>query len=963
MRASVLLRCIGFWILLLTSGIVSSQTIGALQVAPKSTPAGSGVSVFAVVQITAPDVIPSSVNLQKIDAQGRATIIGTLRDDGTEGDATANDRLFTLRFSVFEQNPLTLTYRVSAAVQGKVTRIFSAPATFSVTGTVGTGISITQPANLVFTNISPITVSGAAGDPGATVRVNGILASKSGTTFQASVPLQEGNNTLTAVAANTNNTQSTASVQVTLDTTPPRVTVDSPPSGFTTTDASITVTGMVNDIVVGTVNDKQAQVTVGGVAAQVSNRTFTATPVPLQLGLNTIPVIARDQTGNSATLNLRITREAATGSVIKILSGNNQSGTIGAPLATPLSVQLLDGTTPLANTHVFFKITENDGFLQPGTGKPQLVTVITDAQGKAQANLTLGNRAGSGNNTVEAYAASVKGTAIFTASGRPKSAANISVDSGTNQFGAVNQSLPLPFVVVVTDQGFNRLSGVLVTFTVRQGNGSINGAASVQTVTDSDGRALATLKLGTQPGQDNNVVDATFAGNTGLPAAFTASGKVPGNPALTTISGVVQDNSNNPIANVTMRLFKTNQGTANNQPVEVGTPVKTDAKGLFKISSAPVGFVKLMADGTTATQAGKQFPTLEYDIVTVAGQENGVGSPIYLPELDPNAKLCVDATTGGVLKLSKSPGFSLSVAPGSATFPGGSKTGCVTVTPVNPDKVPMVPGFGQQPRFVVTIQPVGTTFNPPAAISMPNMDGLAPNAKTEMYSFDHDLASFVAIGTGTVSQDGSTIASDPGVGVIKAGWHCGGNPNTTGSAGTCPTCQKCQGSNCVTDDTNKPPEKCADCKNGTPVPPKTEAECCADNSVSGNPVSDASTQAWVDCCSTKKITCNKPFEPAAWGGSGVSTLLDSCRIAHERQHFGDVDCPAGSDECKTSRPGFTPSRSQADGECDAYNVEVACLLKIDCTKVGATCQPTVDFLVKQLKQIANTRYKAGCFPP
>ena len=248
MRASVLLRCIGFWILLLTSGIVSSQTIGALQVAPKSTPAGSGVSVFAVVQITAPEVIPSSVNLQKIDAQGRATIIGTLRDDGTEGDATANDRLFTLRFSVFEQNPLTLTYRVSAAVQGKVTRIFSAPATFSVTGTVGTGISITQPANLVFTNISPITVSGAAGDPGATVRVNGILATKSGTTFQASVPLQEGNNTLTAVAANTNNTQSTASVQVTLDTTPPRVTVDSPPSGSTTTDASITVTGMVNDI-------------------------------------------------------------------------------------------------------------------------------------------------------------------------------------------------------------------------------------------------------------------------------------------------------------------------------------------------------------------------------------------------------------------------------------------------------------------------------------------------------------------------------------------------------------------------------------------------------------------------------------------------------------------------------------------------------------------------------------------
>jgi hypothetical protein len=312
-----------------------------------------------------------------------------------------------------------------------------------------------------------------------------------------------------------------------------------------------------------------------------------------------------------------------------------------------------------------------------------------------------------------------------------------------------------------------------------------------------------------------------------------------------------------------MRVFKTNQGTANNQPVEVGTPVKTDAKGLFKITSAPVGFFKLMADGTTATQAGKQFPTLEYDIVTVAGQDNGVGSPIYLPELDATAKVCVNATTGGVLTLPKSPGFSLAIAPGAATFPGGSKIGCVTVTPVNPDKVPMVPGFGQQPRFVVTIQPVGTTFNPPAAITMPNMDALVPNAKTEMYSFDHDLASFVAIGTGTVSQDGSTIASDPGVGVIKAGWHGGGNPNPVGSAGTCPECQKCSGSTCVPDnlaiptqvaigdckreacvfgvlehqieDLDAPLDICKECKKGlkkiTGSSPKSVSNCCFDGEV------------------------------------------------------------------------------------------------------------------------------------
>jgi len=118
---------------------------------------------------------------------------------------------------------------------------------------------------------------------------------------------------------------------------------------------------------------------------------------------------------------------------------------------------------------------------------------------------------------------------------------------------------------------------------------------------------------------------------------------------------------------------------------------------------------------------------------------------------------------------------------------------------VNGDKVPMAPGFGQQPRFIVTIQPVGTTFNPPAAMTLPNVDGLAPKSVIEMYSYDHDLSMFLAIGTGTVSSDGSTITSDPGVGVVKAGWHCGGDPNTTGSAGTCPVCQTCTGDSCNTD--------------------------------------------------------------------------------------------------------------------------------------------------------------------
>jgi hypothetical protein len=68
-----------------------------------------------------------------------------------------------------------------------------------------------------------------------------------------------------------------------------------------------------------------------------------------------------------------------------------------------------------------------------------------------------------------------------------------------------------------------------------------------------------------------------------------------------------------------------------------------------------------------------------------------------------------------------------------------------------------------------------------------------------MYSFDHDIGSFVAIGTGTVSDDGQVIRSNPGVGVLKAGWHCGGDPAANGTVADCPECKICQGDQCVTD--------------------------------------------------------------------------------------------------------------------------------------------------------------------
>jgi hypothetical protein len=672
---------------------------------------------------------------------------------------------------------------------------------------------------------SPINVTGTVEDPGAQVSVNGIAAPVSGNSFLATVPLREGVNTITAVAQNSDATTSTASVEISLDTTPPHVAIYSPVDNSITTDASITVTGMVNDIVVGTVNPQQATVTVNGVAAQVGNRSFTAANIPLSVGPNIIQAVGVDRAGNQATTSITVTRLATGRAAVKIFSGNNQSGPIGTALAQPLVAQLINAAgQPVPNTPVVFRVIAQDGTVSssPGPGLPD-IAVNTDAQGLASVSFTMGSHSGAGNNLIEASSAGVQATAVFSASATATGASLINVDSGNNQSGATGQALPLPFVAVVTDSGHNRIPNVPVTFSVIRGNGTLDGGQPSITVnSDGDGRVQTMLTLGPAQGINNNVVEATFQGNAAFPVAFSATARDSGPASDTAISGVVLDNSSHPIPGVTMRLFQLHQGPSGNLPQQIGTPVLTNAQGQFSIKPAPVGVFKLMADGGTVQQEGTYpWPTLEYDLVTVSGQNNTVGSPIYLPKLNLNNKVCVSETTGGTLTLPQAPGFSLTIAPGSATFPGGSRSGCVSVTPVNMDKVPMAPGFGQQPRFIVTIQPVGTTFNPPAAITIPNVDGLAPRAVTEMYSYDHDLASFVSIGTATVSADGSVIKSDPGVGVIKAGWHCGGNPNTTGTAATCPDCQKCDGNNCVADPgqdgAQVKEDKCKVCKNGTPT--------------------------------------------------------------------------------------------------------------------------------------------------
>jgi RHS repeat-associated protein len=222
-------------------------------------------------------------------------------------------------------------------------------------------LTIGAPSQNFVTNASTVTVSGTSQDREETqVKVNGIVATMSGTPriqFSATVPLNQGANTLAIRATDHAGNHTDSTRTVTRDTVAPAMTVTSPADQSYTSQDAVTVAGTVSDASTVTVKVNGILLPVGQGGAFTGNYTVVD-------GANFLTITATDAGGNVISQIRKVTQVkqppvlTVTGPTRSQLWDGNfgfytnitptqVSGTVTGP--APMTITVNGVSTPISN--------------------------------------------------------------------------------------------------------------------------------------------------------------------------------------------------------------------------------------------------------------------------------------------------------------------------------------------------------------------------------------------------------------------------------------------------------------------------------------------------------------------------------------------------------------------------------------------------------------------------------------
>jgi len=260
---------------------------------------------------------------------------------------------------------------------------------------------------------------------------------------------------------------------------------------------------------------------------------------------------------------------------------------------------------------------------------------------------------------------------------------------------------------------------------------------------------------------------------------------VTGAPAngVSGVSGTVTYVGGQPLANVTVTLKATGQST------------RTDAQGAFTLNGVPSGRQQLLIDGRTAGD----YAILVAPVDLIPKVTTHLASNLTLPAIDNANAVQVNPNATTVVSNPNVPGVTVTIPAGTAKNPDGTAySGTLSISPVPEYGRPESRPVELRPGLSITIQPAGIRLDPPAPITFPNVDTMAPGNELELWSLSPDTGTFNQVGTMRVSADGQKIETISG-GVRATAWHFvlappvgtrGSSGDQSGTGGSCPVCSQ-----------------------------------------------------------------------------------------------------------------------------------------------------------------------------
>jgi RHS repeat-associated protein len=258
-----------------------------------------------------------------------------------------------------------------------------------------------------------------------------------------------------------------------------------------------------------------------------------------------------------------------------------------------------------------------------------------------------------------------------------------------------------------------------------------------------------------------------------------------------------EDKLPNPTGTLTGRILNTQKDPIAGVIVQIKSiRAETDSRGYFTLSGVPSGRQHVMIHGSTAIEPDSHYPTIPLSIDIAEGTITEMPFQIYLHRQKNYNFKDINPAEDTILTDPEVPGFEMRIPKGvNITGWDGKRNVKVSVRTVPTDRLPVKPLPDH--AFVRTVYMFyfdkigGGTPDQPIPIKSPNDLNLLPGEKAVLWYYDESPNEgeapndWAIAGTGTVTEDGMYIASDPGVGIPK--FCCGatawGGPGTDPPSG------------------------------------------------------------------------------------------------------------------------------------------------------------------------------------